>query len=165
MKKYLLLLIGSFIMTATANAMHEVRPAYLQIIQIDETSYEIYWKVPSMGTAIPKINPVFGNNFTVEQKALPNFTGASAIFSYVLISEVPLAGSTIYIDGLNKTLIDALVTVTSSHLIVYYADGKLLGGYCPHLCLQRIQIKTLPTLGTWEGSSFSREEGRGGKFT
>ena len=66
MKKHLLLLIGSFIMTATANAMHEVRPAYLQIIQIDETSYEIYWKVPSMGTAIPKINPVFGNNFTVE---------------------------------------------------------------------------------------------------
>ncbi len=112
MKKHLLLLIGSFIMAATANAMHEVRPAYLQIIQIDETSYEIYWKVPSMGTAIPKINPVFGNNFTVEQKALPNFTGASAIFSYILTSEVPLAGSTIYIDGLNKTLIDALVTVT-----------------------------------------------------
>ena len=31
---------------------HEVRPAYLQIVQTSETTYEVFWKVPSMGDAV-----------------------------------------------------------------------------------------------------------------
>lgn len=90
---------------------HEIRPAYLQIIQVSETEYEVYWKVPSMGDAVPRITPVFPNDFTVEILKNPNQISDSVIYYYRISSENSLAGKTISIKGLNKTLIDALVSV------------------------------------------------------
>ncbi|MDN3204528.1 HupE/UreJ family protein [Algoriphagus sediminis] len=91
---------------------HEIRPAYLQLVQIDETSFEIYWKVPMLGDLVPKINPVFPSGFQLESLNLPNRTAGSVIYSYRLTSDKTLAGQQLYIDGLNKTLIDALLTIT-----------------------------------------------------
>lgn len=112
MLKKFILVVGLLFVGSISYALHEVRPAYLQIKQIDETTYEVYWKVPSLDTAVPKINPVFAESFDIEVLELPNFTGAFAIFSYKITSKRPLAGSMLYIDGLNRTLIDVLVTVT-----------------------------------------------------
>ena len=53
---------------------HEIRPAFLQIIQTSETTYEVFWKIPSMGDAVPKIHPVFPPFFTVEELKRPNQT-------------------------------------------------------------------------------------------
>ena len=91
---------------------HEIRPAYLQIIQTNETSYEVYWKVPSMGDAVPMIQPVFPPFFTLEVLKLPNQIPGSVIYSYKLSSTESLQGKILTIDGLNKTLIDVLVSVT-----------------------------------------------------
>ena len=91
---------------------HEVRPAYLQIVQTSETTYEVFWKVPSMGDAVPKIHPVFPPFFTVEELKRPNQIPGSVIYSYKISSDKTLQGKILTIDGLNKTLIDALVTVT-----------------------------------------------------
>ena len=91
---------------------HEIRPAFLQIIQTSETTYEVFWKVPSMGDAVPKIYPVFPPFFTVEELKRPNQIPGSVIYSYTISSKETLAGKILTIDGHNKTLIDALVTVT-----------------------------------------------------
>jgi len=91
---------------------HEIRPAYLQIIQTGETTYEVFWKVPSMGDAVPKIHPVFPSFFTVEELKKPNQIPGSVIYSYKISSKETLQGKILTIEGLNKTLIDALVTVT-----------------------------------------------------
>jgi hydrogenase/urease accessory protein HupE len=90
---------------------HEIRPAYLQIIQTGETTYEVFWKVPSMGAAVPKIQPVFPPFFTVEELKAPNQIPGSVIYSYKISSEETLQGKILTINGLNKTLIDALVTI------------------------------------------------------
>lgn len=91
---------------------HEIRPAYLQIIQISKNTYEVFWKVPSMGDAVPKIYPVFPPFFTVEELKSPNQIPGSVIYSYIISSEETLQGKILTIEGLNKTLIDVLVTVT-----------------------------------------------------
>ncbi|MBG7631778.1 MAG: HupE/UreJ family protein, partial [Bacteroidetes bacterium] len=91
---------------------HEIRPAYLQIIQTSETSYEVFWKVPSMGDAVPTIHPVFPPFFKVEELKRPNQIPGSVIYSYKISSKETLQGKILTIEGLNKTLIDALVTVT-----------------------------------------------------
>ena len=44
---------------------HEVRPAYFSITQQSEDTYQIVWKVPAMGTGIPKIYPVLPNNWEI----------------------------------------------------------------------------------------------------
>jgi len=91
---------------------HEIRPAFLQIIQTSETTYEVFWKVPSMGDAVPKIHPVFPSFFTVEELKSPIQIPGSVIYSYKIYSKETLQGKMLTIEGLNKTLIDALVTVT-----------------------------------------------------
>jgi hydrogenase/urease accessory protein HupE len=91
---------------------HEIRPAYLQIIQTSETTYEVFWKVPSMGDAVPKIHPIFPPFFTIAELKRPNQIPGSVIYSYKITSEKSLRGTILTIEGLNKTLIDALVTVS-----------------------------------------------------
>jgi hydrogenase/urease accessory protein HupE len=90
---------------------HEIRPAYLQIIQTSETTYEVFWKVPSMGNSVPKIHPIFPPFFTVEELNRPNQIPGSVVYSYKIASKETLQGKILTIEGLNKTLIDALVTV------------------------------------------------------
>ena len=90
---------------------HEIRPAYLQIIQLNESTYNVFWKVPRMGDAVPKIRPVFPQSFEVEIVGNPNQIPGSVIYSYKIFSKGPLQGKTISINGLNKTLIDVLVSV------------------------------------------------------
>ncbi len=92
-------------------AAHEIRPAYLQLIQIDENTYEAYWKVPILGEMVPKINPIFPAGFQLEQLNRPNKTGGAIVYSYLLRSEIALPGQRLFIDGLDKTLIDALLTI------------------------------------------------------
>ena len=111
MKKKLFILL--FLLSISFKGWsHEIRPAYLQIIQISENTYEVFWKVPSMGDAVPKIHPVFPPFFTVEELKSPNQISGSVIYSYKIYSEETLQGKILTIEGLNKTLIDALVTIT-----------------------------------------------------
>jgi len=91
---------------------HEIRPAYLQIIQVSETSYEVFWKVPSMGDAVPRIQPIFPKSFSVENLKSPNQIPGSVIYYYSINSTEPLRGQVLSIKGLNKTLIDVLVTIS-----------------------------------------------------
>lgn len=90
---------------------HEIRPAFLQIIQTNESSYNVFWKVPSMGDGVPKISPIFAPFFTLETLKQPNQIPGSVIYSYKISSEEALKGTIITIDGLDKTLIDVLVNI------------------------------------------------------
>ena len=101
-----------FVLITLNGWSHEIRPAYLQIIQTSETTYEVFWKVPSMGDAVPKIHPLFPPFFTVEELKRPNQIPGSVVYSYKISSKETLQGKILTIEGLNKTLIDALVTVT-----------------------------------------------------
>jgi hydrogenase/urease accessory protein HupE len=105
-----LLYIVCFHSTGSLKA-HEIRPAFLQIVQVQQNSYEVYWKVPSLGDAVPKIQPVFPTGFTMENLKLPKQIQGSVIYYYRITSDQALEGKEIYIEGLNKTLIDVLVTV------------------------------------------------------
>lgn len=117
MKKFQFLLFTLVLFGTNLVKAHEIRPAYLQIIQVSSNTYEVFWKVPSMGDAVPKIQPVFPLGFDMEILKAPNQIPGSVIYYYLVTSEQPLQGSEIFIQGLNKTLIDVLVTVE-------YLDGE-----------------------------------------
>ena len=108
MKKVLFILLFLFTLNGWA---HEVRPAFLQVIQTSENSYNVFWKVPSLGDGVPKINPVFAPFFSIEELKQPNQIPGSVIYSYKISSTESLQGTILRIEGLNKTLIDALVTI------------------------------------------------------
>jgi hydrogenase/urease accessory protein HupE len=106
-----LVFVGLFLTSFSARS-HEIRPAYLQIVETTPLVYEIYWKVPRMGDAVPRIQPVFPEGFTLEVLKDPKQTPDAAIYTYSLRSETSLRGKELFINGLNKTLIDVLVSVS-----------------------------------------------------
>ena len=56
MKTTRFLLLFLIMLMPLYTAAHEIRPAYLQIIQVDEFTYEVYWKVPSMGDLAERLS-------------------------------------------------------------------------------------------------------------
>ena len=128
---------------------HEVRPAYLQIIQTSESSYEVFWKVPSMGDAVPKIQPVFPPFFTVEILQNPNQIPGSVIYSYTISSEEMLQGNILRIEGLNKTLIDVLVNITylNGEKVTFMLQPDKDAGVIPGKSTTLSVIKTYTKLG------------------
>lgn len=109
MKKLLLTLLISFI--GYSSLAHEIRPAYLQIVQIDQNTFEAYWKIPSMGEAAPKLRLVFSGKPQVTTLQAPQSLNSSIIFRYQLQFPDGLKGQNLYIEGLSNTLIDALVRI------------------------------------------------------
>lgn len=116
MKKKIVLLF-LLVLFSLKGWSHEIRPAYLQIIQTSKTTYEVFWKVPSRGDAVPKIYPVFPPFFSVEELKNPNQLPGFVIYSYKISSNENLQGKVLTIKGLNKTLIDVLVNIE-------YLDGQ-----------------------------------------
>lgn len=148
-KSYLLIALLTFLTFIPAVKGHEIRPAYLQIIQVSENSYEVFWKVPSMGDAVPKIQPVFPGSFSIENLKTPNQIPGSVIYYYLISSEESLQGKELSIKGLDKTLIDVLVTVTylngekATLLLQADKDSSLIPGQTSALDV----IKTYTILG------------------
>ncbi len=90
---------------------HEIRPGYLQIQQVSEEAYHVFWKIPRMGDAVPKIYVDFPESFEVEELRQPNPIPGFVVYAYKITSNGPLFGKVIGIEGLNKTLIDVLVNI------------------------------------------------------
>lgn len=89
---------------------HEVRPAYLGITQINDSTYQIIWKIPALENLVPKIYPVFPKNWSIIKDAARIIPGA-ARRELTFQSKGKINGDQIYIDGLASTMIDVLVNI------------------------------------------------------
>ncbi|MBC2838860.1 HupE/UreJ family protein [Robiginitalea sp. SC105] len=104
-----------FFLTAwlTAGAFaHEMRPAYLQVDQITETTYQVIWKIPRRGEMVIRLQPVFPGADALLNTSVPKPVDGAMLYSFELKSGQPLPGQQVYIDGLERTMVDVLVTVS-----------------------------------------------------
>ena len=106
---------------------HEIRPAYLEIEQQSENSYQILWKIPLQGNKAPKIEPIFPENFSLHQVA-GEFLPDAYIRRYQGIYHEHLNGQKIEIQGLELTLVDVIVQVNlidrSSYTLLLQPDNS-----------------------------------------
>ena len=104
---------------------HEIRPAYLEIKQQTVDSYQVLWKIPLLGNKAPKIDPVFPENFSLEQIDV-EFLPDAYIRRYKGIYSKRLNGQEIAIQGLELTLVDVLVQINlideSSYTLLLQPD-------------------------------------------
>ncbi len=112
----ILVLLLLLCITAISSA-HEIRPAYLQITETDNNTYNIFWKVPAIRDVVPDIVPVFPKEYTLESLANPQVRKDGIVYFYALRGRESLAGKQIEIKGLSETMIDALVNIE-------YANGE-----------------------------------------
>ena len=104
-KIFLLLLIIPISLVA-----HEVRPAYFSITQTTDSTYHVVWKLPALGDAIPKIYPTLPNNWQVISDN-SNLLPGNLRRTYTILIRDDLSGASLYFEGLEKTLIDVLVSI------------------------------------------------------
>jgi hypothetical protein len=97
---------------------HDVRPAYLELIDTGAGRIELLWKEPLLGDASLGIVPVLPESCRdVEPPATQQLPGTRIIRRVVNCGAAGLDGRTIRIDGLPRTLTDALVRIQ-------FADGR-----------------------------------------
>jgi hydrogenase/urease accessory protein HupE len=124
---------------------HEVRPAYLQITEVevenDAPFFEVLWKQPAVSEGRLAIDPVFPKGCDLQDQAPPEITPSALIHRWV--TDCDLREGLIHISGLSVTLTDVMVRFNS-------ADGDtsnyLLRPENPTLDLSSSSVATLSYL-------------------
>lgn len=103
-------LLSTLLLSFYAQA-HEIRPAYLQINELTANRYELLWKVPTNNGMVQDIRPAFSEAFTLSLQPGHTIVEGFVIFRYGLSGKRALPGSTLTIENLDRTAIDALVNI------------------------------------------------------
>lgn len=98
---------------------HEIRPAYLEINQVSDTSYSVTWKIPKLNNRIPKISPLFPKGFILNKKSSETLVNAQ-VERFEGIYHDALSGKEISIDKLPLTLVDVMVKINLSDGITHH---------------------------------------------
>lgn len=90
---------------------HEVRPAYLQIDEVDtqndQTLYQILWKQPVVQNRRLPLNPIFPEGCEINDRMPVEVTNGALLHYW--ITDCDLKDAQIHIDGLSVTLTDVMV--------------------------------------------------------
>jgi hydrogenase/urease accessory protein HupE len=89
---------------------HELRPALLQVKQTDSIHYSVYWKIPRLGDKVPGIFVDIPSG-QLQATGQPSPTAGYIVYSYELTVPNGIRGKRIGIEGLENTLVDALVNI------------------------------------------------------
>ena len=103
--------LTGWLLPALPAAAHEVRPAYLEVAAT-HTGYRVVWKQPVVGDLAVPITPRMSGGWLAQAPQQAWRTPAYRAQSWQIeTGEIPLAGQTIAIDGLDGTITDALVRI------------------------------------------------------
>ena len=91
------------LMTFLSMSAHEVRPAYFSITQQNNTMFQVVWKIPAMGNAIPKIYPVLPNGWEIIDEQ-SNLLPGSLRRTYLVKIKNGVEGNKLIFNGLKKSV-------------------------------------------------------------
>ena len=90
----------------------EMRPAYLELRETAEDTYQVIWKVPARGPQQRlALNVRFPADCRIVEPATATFTGTAFVERSTITREGGLAGAEIVVEGLSKSSTDALVRI------------------------------------------------------
>jgi len=107
------------LLSAAAVQAHDVRPAYLEIVERPAGDLNITWKstAPNNGMTF---TPQFSTGWTHSSRASTRQAGGAIERTWTVVTpHAPLAGTQLQIEGLETTITDVLLRVV-------YADGSEL---------------------------------------
>src|SRR6187431_2954110 len=104
----LLLLVIMVTASLPVNA-HEVRPAFLQIRQIETSTYDILWKTPAQGDLRLALNVVLPSECRNVSEPRTTLVNAAVIQRWRTDCTGGLPGKRIVIEHLQTSLTDAIV--------------------------------------------------------
>ena len=105
-----LLIFGYMFSCIFRASAHEVRPAYLGIKQITDSTYQVLWKIPALGDMVPKVKPILSDDWAkgkVDSRKIPG----AVKHEWEFVATNGIKGSEIRVDGLSKTIMDVLINI------------------------------------------------------
>ncbi|MCX7174659.1 MAG: HupE/UreJ family protein [Proteobacteria bacterium] len=108
--------VAFFLLGAALPAVaDEFRPAYLQLTQVDVTTYDVQWKVPALDEQTPlKLRPQFPPETEMLAPVHSSFAGGTAVQRWRIRVAGGLAGKTVQFPDLSLNRIDVLVRLARS---------------------------------------------------
>jgi hypothetical protein len=108
----------AILMAAPASVLaHEIRPALIQITEAGPGRYDVIWKQPMVGDMTIHMVPHLSSGVIDREPASQNSAPGFVIHTWHVSGGPPLDGQTVTIEGLQQTVTDVLLRVTT-------ADGK-----------------------------------------
>lgn len=102
--------------SSVASFAHEVRPAYLELRELQSGEFAVLWKTPMRGDLRLALTPTFSATISKVSPVSNRESGGAAIQSWKIRTSEPLRGQVLGIEGLEATMTDALVRIE-------FADG------------------------------------------
>jgi hypothetical protein len=113
-KLVLSICFGAILLASSASAVfgHEVRPAYLEVRQIETETYDVLWKVPARGENMRLAIYVGFPSGTIKvSPPLTSFANDASTERWTVKRPGGLTEGKINIDGLTATMTDVLVRI------------------------------------------------------
>lgn len=113
------------LLAALPAAAHEVRPAYLEIVERADGRADVLWKQPSMGEVAIALRPRLGDGLLDRPPDELRSTGSFAVAQWrgLDLDGKGLDGRTVAVEGLENTITDTLAVVrfasgdTAQHIL------------------------------------------------
>lgn len=102
----------AFLLLATQAAAHEVRPAYLELREEEDGTWQVIFKVPARGPDKRlSLRPILPRDCELVGLMDRSFTGLAFVDRFRIRRDGGLVGASISIEGLTTTLTDVLVRI------------------------------------------------------
>lgn len=101
----------TLLIISTLVSSHEVRPSYLELVQLDSTTYQILWKVPAKGDLRLGLYVTFDKGVVNKTEPVEGFSGGSYSKRWQISHENALINSRISIEGLQSSFTEAIVRI------------------------------------------------------
>lgn len=110
-------LVAAVMLCGAAAHGHEVRPAYLEITEVEQHLFDVVWKQPALADRRLAIDVALPEGCAIDTAAVPEHTGAALIERFQ--TRCSMRDGELGIQGLSATLTDTLVRIT-------YLDGDVV---------------------------------------
>lgn len=94
---------------APAALAHEIRPAFLQIREVEASTYDILWKTPAQGDMRLALNVILPQQCATAADPRTTMVSGAVIERWRASCEGGIVGKQISIENLSQTLTDAIV--------------------------------------------------------
>jgi hydrogenase/urease accessory protein HupE len=113
----LIMWVAIAVLASQAAVAHEVRPAYLQVTETGDGAFDVLFKTPMRGDLRLALDVGFSGNAGTTTPVVSRVADGAVVQTWQMRGAGSLAGREVRIDGLAKTLTDALVRIE-------FADGR-----------------------------------------
>jgi hydrogenase/urease accessory protein HupE len=105
----LLALLLAALTLAPAALAHEIRPAYLQVREVEQNTYDFLWKTPARGEMRLALNAIQPAECTYASDPRATLVDGAVIQRWRSTCTGGIVGKTIAIENLSQTLTDAII--------------------------------------------------------